>query len=600
MSSTPSTRERAALTWRSFEGWVGTWSSAVALFALAALVFALESVALPAGPGRDMGRYVQAFLQLGYHDPVLTSVADTRGPLASLGVGLPLELGGTAAEIWLGVLFAASIVAWSAVAMFLGPRAALLTAALLLLNPSYTILFHGLSSDPLFAAAFAGWALLLARTILRPSLAAFAVVGLVMGALVLVRPANQLLIVMTLLPFVVRAPWGDRARWAAAFFVSSTVVTQGWKALMALRYGDATGLRPSGAFLVVALALLVLLMPQPWKRWIVLVSIPVLLVGLVVRGGVEPVRDARALVQSPSTSVFLFRAFELDRIVAPDNGPESRKLAHVVQRELLPKEPYRSYGVTVDDVFSSGSDRIFGDVTGVSGNVDLSAVTSEAIRAHPREFFSSIGHTFWALLQAKVFASPAAPSGAETPEPSADGSANEGHFVVVNGRKLPAPTEDQPIPASRIGPVINTLYGGAREVWRSATDHSFVFDDPRDGRRYEAFQRDTDRLASRIPTRDAHGSVVHRLNQASRAFPPPVFWLALGAVAIAFRRPRKALVAVAPATAGLVVIAGTSLVAVPVSEYALPVSPAFVVLAAAGVVGAHPRRALGGSRRVSA
>ena len=588
MSSIATARRRAAVTWSAFEAWVGTRSSAVVLFLVGGFVFALQSVALPVGPGRDMGRYVQAFIQLGYHDPVLTSVADTRGPLASLGVGVPLEIGGTAAEVWLGLLYAASIVGWSAVAMYLGPRAAVLTAALLLVNPSDAILFHGLSSDSLFAAAFAGWAVLLARAILRPSLLTFTVAGLGMGTLVLVRPANQVLIVLTFLPLVLRVPWGDRARWAAAFFVSSTVVSQGWKALMTLRYGDATGLRPSGAFLVVALALLVLLVPAPWKRWLVFVSIPVLVIGLVVRGGVNPVRDIRALAQSPPASVFLFRAFEIDPIISPDNGPESRRLADIVERELLPHEPYSSYGVTLDDVFSSGSDRIFGDVTGVSDGVDLSAVTSEAIRAHPRVFATGIAGTSWALLRARVFA-PVTPSdsqGAGTGGPAFD----DGQYVVVNGRRLPAPSEGQPIPASRIGPFINTLYGGAREVWRSPTDHSFVFDDQRDEQRYEAFQQETDRLGSRIPTRAANATLVHRMNQASRAFPPPVFWLGLGAVALAWRRPRRSLVAIAPAVAGLAVIVGTSLVAVAVPEYAMPVVPAFVVLTAAGLVGAEPRR----------
>jgi hypothetical protein len=409
-----------------------------------------------------------------------------------------------------------------------------------------------------------------------------------MGALVLIRPANQLLIVMTLLPLVLRVPWGDRARWAAAFFVASTAVTQGWKALMTLRYGDATGLAPSAAFLVVALALVVLLVPAPWKRWLVLAAIPLLVIGVVLRGEIDPVVDARALAQSPSSAVFLFRAFEVDRIVSPDNGPESRKLAGVVERELLPVEPYRSYGVILDDVFTSGSDRIFGDVTGVSGGVDLSAVTTEAIRRHPRAFAEGIARTFWLLLRARASASPVAPATAGSePEPN---PADDGSVVVVNGRTLPAPSEGQPIPASHFGPVLHTLYGGAREVWQSPTDHSFVFDDPRDERRLQAFDEDTSRLANRIPTRAARESLVHRLNQAARWFPPPVFWLVVGALAMAVRRPRKTLVAVAPTVAGLAVIVGTALVALPVAEYALPVSPAFIALAAAGVVGADPRR----------
>jgi hypothetical protein len=585
MSSTPTAEGRAALTWRTFESWVGTRSSAVTLFLVAGLVFALESVALPVGPGRDMARYVQAFLQLGYHDPILTSVADTRGPLASLGVGIPLELGGIAAEVWLGVLFAASIVAWSAVAMYFGPRAALLTATFLLVSPSYAILFRGLSSDSLFAAVFAGWAILLARAILRPSLATFAVAGLGMGGLVLVRPANQLLIVLTLLPFVIRASWGDRARWAAGFFIASTAVTQGWKVVMTLRYGDATGLKPSGAFLVVALVLAMLLAPARLKRWLVVVSIPLVVLGLVIKGGVDPVRELRTLAQSPPASVFLFRAFEINPIVSPDNGPESQKLAGVVERELLPKEPYRSYGVTLDDVFSSGSDRIYGDVIGVSGGIDLSAVTTEAIRAHPRAFATGIAGTAWALMRARLLAS--APTSVDASSESQGAAAPA--YVVVNGRRLPAPSEGQPIPASHFGPVINTLYGDAREVWRSPTDHSFVFDDPRDERRYLAFQGDTDRLATRIPTRDGNESVVHRLSEASRWFPRPIVWLVVGVAAMALRRPRRALVAVAPTLGALTVIIGTALVAVAVPEYALPVSPAFILLAAAGLVGRRDR-----------
>ena len=242
MSVGPVNPRHRALTWHSFEGWVGTRSSGVALFAVALAAFALQSVALPVGPGRDMGRYVQAFLQLWYEEPILPSALGSRGPLAALGVGLPLELGSASAEIWLATLYAGSIVAWCAVALLLGARAAILTAALLLVNPGYGILFHGLASDALFAAAFAGWAVLLSRSILRPSIRTFLFAGLGMGALVLVRPPNQVLIVLALLPFALRAPWRRRVQWAAAFFVASAAVTQGWKLFMTLRYGDVVAL----------------------------------------------------------------------------------------------------------------------------------------------------------------------------------------------------------------------------------------------------------------------------------------------------------------------------------------------------------------------
>ncbi len=65
----------------------------------------------------------------------------------------------------------------------------------------------------------------------------------------------------------------------------------------------------------------------------------------------------------------------------------------------------------------------------------------------------------------------------------------------------------------------------------------------------------------------------------------------IGIAGMALRRPRNALVALAPCLAGLVVIVATALVAPSVPEYAAPVSPAFLMLAAVGVVGVPVRRA---------
>jgi hypothetical protein len=540
-----------------------------------------------------MGRYVQTYLQLFYEEPVLPSVMNSRGPLAALGVAVPLELGGAAAEIWLALLYAASIVAWGYVALTFGPRTAVLTSGLLLLYPGYGILFHGLASDALFAAAFAGWAVLLSRAILRPSVGMFLAAGAGMGLLVLVRPSNQVLIAMTLLPLFVRAPWSRRLAWTAAFFVGSAAVTQGWKALADLRYSEGVALTPSKAVLVTALLLLPLLLPAAWRRRVVLLAIPVVAVAVAVvaiRGPDigSPSEYARNLAQAPSSQVFLFRAFEINRIVAPDNGPASAELARAVERELLTKEPYLSYDIDVDEFFSSGSDRVFGDLTSLGGSTDLAAVTHEAIREHPGVFAKGIARTIWQQLWSRrVYAET---TGSGDDDGGSTGAGEETAFIVVNGRKLPRPSEGQPIPASQVGPEIWTLRGDSREVWRSATEHSFVFDDPRDEQRYASFERETARLSERIPTRDANASLVHRLNQASKAFPPLVLWLIVGLVALAVRRPLGSRVALALAAAALVLIVGTSLVAFAVAEYAVPVAPAFVLLAAAGLVGARASR----------
>ena len=100
----------------------------------------------------------------------------------------------------------------------------------------------------------------------------------------------------------------------------------------------------------------------------------------------------------PSGQVFLYRAFMVAKIVDPDNGPASRRLAEEVRRDLLAEEPYRSYGVDLDEFFSSGSNRVFGDMQGLSG-VDRSAVTREAIREHPGVCSRHRSHLLGARLE---------------------------------------------------------------------------------------------------------------------------------------------------------------------------------------------------------
>ena len=76
-----------------------------------------------------------------------------RTPVTPIVAGLVLDVaGGTFAEPFMAVLFAASVVAWTAAARAFGARVALLVAAALLVYPAYGLMFHELSSEPLFAA----------------------------------------------------------------------------------------------------------------------------------------------------------------------------------------------------------------------------------------------------------------------------------------------------------------------------------------------------------------------------------------------------------------------------------------------------------------
>ena len=182
------------------------------------------------------------------------------------------------AEIGAAALYALSILAWCAAARRFGPAAAIATAAALLLYPGYVTLFHRLSSDAVFAAAFALVAWLLARTLERPSAARAAALGAGVAALVLVRPVAQVLLLLALVPVFTGETWRARVRGSAAFVLVTVVPLLAWAGHNAVRADDFTLARGGGA------------------------TLP------------------------------LFRAFVADRIVEPENGPATRELERAVAR----------------------------------------------------------------------------------------------------------------------------------------------------------------------------------------------------------------------------------------------------------------------------
>ena len=272
-------------------------------------VWWLQAVAIPLAGGRDFATYLGAYSELFHSDPIDLGYVLGRTPLSPLVVGVLLDLfHGALAEPLMSLLYAASVTAWFLAARSFGGAAALLTVGIVLLYPGYGIVMHELSSDSVFAIAFAGWSLLVVRVLRSPTPRGFALVGLGVALLVLVRPGNQVLLVLVVIPLLMRASWRTRLVSSAVFLLAAVALLGAWTVHNGVRYGDYT----------------------------------------IARGG--------------NTRLPFERAFLTDRIVRPENGPSSRKLARAVQRELLPQEPYRSYGIHLDDFFSDPSPRMIDDL----------------------------------------------------------------------------------------------------------------------------------------------------------------------------------------------------------------------------------------------
>jgi hypothetical protein len=457
-----------------------------------------------------------------------------RTPLSPLVIGWLLELGGVLAEIGMALLYALSVVAWCAVARRFGAAAAVVTAVALLAFPGYVMLFHRLSTDALFAAGFAFTAPLVARVLERPTPARAAALGGAVAALVLLRPSSQVFLALGLLPLLAAGAWRPRVARAGAFAAAAALPLILWAVHNEVRFDDLT----------------------------------------VARGG--------------GATVPFFRAFATDRIVAPDNGPASQELARTVEDDLLGREPYRSYGVTLDEFFRLGSGRMHEDLVGLADRTwgwdddyaHLSAVAREAIRAHPWTYMRNVAGDVGVLLRAPLLLPVDRPAGGGGP-----GASTAEETIVMNGRRLPKPTEGDIIPAAHQAGLVSTPDGSISEVWTSPTQHRIVFRDPEDARQAAAVEREMGELGGEFPDRGGSARLADALNWASRLYPRSILLLLLGAVAVAVRRPRGWATPAVLAAAGVLLGFVTMLGVYPVPEYVVPVTPAFVLLAAAGLLG---------------
>jgi hypothetical protein len=454
-----------------------------------------------------------------------------RTPVTPLVLGPALDVsGGFFAEPLMAVLFAASVVAWAAAARWFSARAALLVAAALLVYPAYGLMFHEVSSEPVFAAAFSLWALLVTRAAELPSVARWASAGLGVALLALIRPGNALLLVFALFPLLLGGSWRVRGKWSAAFLVAGALPLVAWAVLNGVRFGDYA----------------------------------------LARGG--------------NAVIPFYRAFITDRIVSPNNGPASRRLAEAVRTHLLTRDPYRAYHVTLPEVFSSGSFRIHEDLYLLSDQVfgwdDNYAVLRkagiEAVRKHSGAYASGVLDTIWQQLSKSFFRSP--PSTGSPPKQASGGGSSGG------GSGLPPPTEGEPIPSGQ-NVWVSRPDNCIKDVWTSGTSHHFTFCKPGMRLHLERILREQASLFAGLPHRTGNAQLSLRLNQLSRWFPRPIVWIVLGILGLALRRPRGTKTLVALSLAALFVIAFNALGLFADPHFALPVAPAFVLLAAGGLLG---------------
>jgi len=300
-----------------------------------------------------------------------------------------------------------------------------------------------------------------------------------------------------------------------------------------------------------------------------------------------------ALARGGNALVPFYQVFLKDKIVSPDNGPASRKLAAAVQSKLLTRDPYKAYGITLHEFFSDPSFRMHGDLYVLSDETwgwdsaysTLRDAALEAIRKHPGAYASGALDTIWTQLSAPAYRAAAPVAG------STGGGPSQPATMVVNGRRLPVPSEGQPIPPGQTQ-WISRPDQSIRDVWTGPTEHHFVFLVPGQRAQFARIVAEQARLGRSFPRRTGNHELGVRLNQLSHRYPPPVFWLVVGAVALLIRRPTGGRVLVGLALAALVVVVFNGMGLLADRQFMLPVAPAFVLFGVGAVLGGRNRPTL--------
>jgi hypothetical protein len=521
--------------WRRLEAFVPTRTAALVLFLLAFAVFGIEALGWPMAKGRDTWDYFAYYLQLFDSSPPMSELQLFRTPVAPLVLGIPMDLGGTALlEVVFGLLFALSILAWSATALAFGWVPALFSSLLLLGYPGYATLYHQASSDAIFATVLALWALLLARTLERPSGWRFAALGVGIAALVLIRPANQVLLPAALLPLAVPVAWRRRLRWSVVCLVAALLPLGAWAVHNGIRYDDTT----------------------------------------VARGG--------------RMWVPFQRVFVSDKTIAPENGSASRRLTELIQQEVLTREPYRSLNVPLDAYLRNGSfyetmrlvaisDRVLGKEENYEVFFDSAL---EAIREHPGTFVRGVADKFWELLMQRPLREGVVRR--QQTAPKAPSPTYEQDGVVL------------PNPQARV--LVEAVPYGfvwcASDYIDSCTlgQPELVWPDPARQQRFREIASQVRAWDAELPSWDGVSVVPEILNRVTPRFPRPPLWLAVGLIALVLRRPRGSRTIVTLwACAGLVLLIHAATQGV-TSEFALPVYPIFIVTALGAIAGERAPR----------
>jgi len=526
-------------------------AGAIVVFAGALLLFALQSFAVGLALGRDVEDYAVQGWELFQYEPLFPKLMVARTPVSGLVIDGLYRVGGAAVlEIGLAVLFAGAVTGWVAAARHWGRKPAVAMFVLLAVVPAYGLFFHGVSSDPVFAAILALVAYTAVRLQRRPTVLGATALGISVALLVLTRPSGQPLLLVALLPLGLALPWQRRVGLSFSVAAAAIVLVGAWAVQNQVRYGELT----------------------------------------VAHGG--------------KSGIPLYRVFVIDPKVGPDNGPASRAVATAVERRLLTLEPYRALGFDVDEILSAQSAWALDDIVyateaeyGAARGTDiLFRAGKEGVRADVGAYVGGVGLGLTGLLLLPY--SPGYATSGAAPPPLASGDAVIG--APATGRRVPGDVDAQSSVWAQAmikswGLEATDRYrivGGLRPlddaIWPSLERRQIVWSRPEDAKRYAELRERLRTFVDDVSQGARRPGAAETLRAGSLLLPAGGFWILVALVSGLRFRPRGLWVPALLAAASLLVLLETALAFPPHPDYALPFLPSFVLVALAAMAGTRP------------
>ncbi|MBN1537157.1 MAG: glycosyltransferase family 39 protein [Anaerolineales bacterium] len=453
------------------------------LFFVALATYYMQSIAWPFTLGRDGGNYITYYLDILSKEPVFKIMMLLRTPIAPLLYGLLLSLGGVVlTELVMGLLYSGAIIGIYHITKMWSIKLAFISALIVNFYPSYGAIYHTISSEAPLSLLFILWCLFFLKIVHNPGVKEFIGLGAMVFLLILTRPTLIAYVLYAVAPYILfNSSFKEKSIYALSFLGILIPLVLLWCTYNFVRYDDFTIARTNNA------------------------QIP------------------------------LYRVFLITHTVNPENGKASAQLTNDVEKFILSKEPYRSYGITKEIFFSKGTSRMFGDLIGLSDEIYgwdsdyriLKRVGLEAIYKCPKEYLLSVFKSFAGILL-KSYSQSQSIRVINTKQET----------LYHNG--LPVPTEGDFIPRSY-------YYGNSfSPTGKFKTDPNSVelkFLDPVTQEKVDKFNSRIAFFESILPSRDGDEIMALIFNTISKCFLPPLLWLLFGVMGLVlnFNMKNKAL-----------------------------------------------------------